>query len=213
MPMPMDLPPEAVAIGDNAYLFPSPIIRRRIDQCFIVGHGGALAGNPAHFTVPAGCTLYFLVDAKENYLARGPVSGFKAISKDSNGAAPVIKAENTFAGGSRCVDYVLEKAHGSHMDRGLQLETFQEKSYLAISQTMNELIGDYTSLKWIPHYVSIRNRTSSFTNQFVYMSKLISDIRKYRSHITEFYCAYCRSPMGYPSSDKRLKNIGEQKFQ
>jgi hypothetical protein len=99
------------------------------------------------------------------------------------------------------------------MDGGLNLETFQEKSYLAVSQTMNSMMGDHTSLQWIPHYISIRNRTSSLTNRSIYLSKLISDIRKYRSHISEFYCAHCRSPMNYLESEKRSDNIGKQKFQ
>ncbi len=99
------------------------------------------------------------------------------------------------------------------MDGGWKLETFREKSYLAVSQTMNDINTNHTSLQWIPHYVSIRNRTSSLTNQFIYLSKLISDIRKTRSHISEFYCAHCRSPINYLASEKRLDNIGKQKFQ
>ena len=50
-------------------------------------------------------------------------------------------------------------------------------------------------LRWLPHYVSIRNRTAWGEDKNIYLSKLIKRIQNYNQAIVEFYCANCRTIM------------------
>ena len=54
-------------------------------------------------------------------------------------------------------------------------------------------------LRWLPHYVSIRNRTAWGEDKNINLSKLIKRIQNYNQAIVEFYCANCRTIM-----DKKL---------
>jgi hypothetical protein len=115
--MPMPLPANAVTIGDNAYLFPSPSCNP-VTDCFIMGHGGT-PNDPKiddrYFTVPAGCTVNFFVGGgKANKMSEGPVNGFKVMVGQNGGQAPEISPGNSVGGGKNCRDYILAKAVGSH---------------------------------------------------------------------------------------------------
>jgi hypothetical protein len=209
--MSMPLPANAVKLGDNAYLFPSPSVRP-VTDCFIVGHGGT-PNDPKiedkHFTVPAGCTVNFFVGGeRSNVMNKGPVDGFTVMAGENGGRAPNIARGNSFEGGSNCRDYILAKAVGSHYEADPGYNT-----YSRINQALNGLAGDHAGLQWLPHYVSIRNRTSWFCSTNVWLSRVIKEIRAHDATIVNFYSANCRVYLVGDDAKKYTKSAGSQAFQ
>lgn len=209
--MPMNLPAGAQTLGDNAYLFPSPA--GRVADCLISAHGGAAyigaEGRGFTFTVPAGCTLYFMATGGSAFKATGPVTGFRAIVAENAGRAPAIPRGDTFTAGSSCTDYVLAKAHGTHW----KSETMVEKNYAAIAAALSDLHGAFTPLQWLPRYVSIRNRHAFRTHKYVFLSKVIADIIAHDATITNFYLMHCRVNLGDAASRSIMRDITGQAFQ
>lgn len=209
--MPMNLPPGARALGDNAYLFPSPA--GQVTDCVVFAHGGAVSigaeGIDFSFTVPAGCTLYFMASGGKPFSTTGPVTGFKAIAAANGGHPPTVDRIDTRTAGSTCTDYVLAKAHGTHWTA----ETMAEKDYAAIATALNGLYGQFKTLQWVPHYVSIRNRHAFRTHKYVFLSKVISDVIAHDATITNFYLMHCRGQVSDTQSRAILRDVTGQAFQ
>lgn len=206
--MPMPLPANAVKLGDNAYLFPSPS-QGVVTDCFIIGHGGTPYEDERRFDVPAGCTVNFMVAGGDaNKMDRGPVNGFKVIAGGNGGQAPRITAGNSLAGGASCRDYILPKAVGSHWEADPGND-----DYNRINQALNDLAAPHAGLQWLPHYVSIRNRTSWFCDTNVWLSRVIKEIRGHDARIVNFYCANCRGYLREKAESKYLKTVGKQAYQ
>ena len=203
--MSMDVPAGTVLIGDNAYLFPSPA-GRGVTDCFIIAHGGTPQSKDYRFNVPAGCTVnFFTGGGNAMKMDHGPIQGFKVISALNQGAAPAIERGNRFAGGALCRDYILMKSVGSHYEAAPD-----ENTYVGINQALNELAGAHAGLHWLPHYISIRNRTSWFCDTNIWLSKLIQQVRSVEPRIVNFYCAHCRGYVRGDVEKKYLKTVGAQ---
>ncbi len=205
--MPMDVPAGTVLIGNNAYMFPSPA-GAGVTDCFILGHGGTPHAKDYQFTVPAGCTVNFLGEATKAYVmpGGGPVEGFRVMSGSNGGAAPAIDVRNRFAAGAVCRDYILAKAVGTHYKAAPA-----EGTYIAINATLNGLVGaPHAGMQWLPHYVTIRNRTSIFRDTNIWLSKLIDLIRAANPAIVNFYCAHCRIWVRGDVETRSLKSVGSQ---
>ena len=67
-------------------------------------------------------------------------------------------------------------------------------------------------LRWLPHYVSIRNRTAWGEDKNINLSKLIKQIQNYNQAIVEFYCANCRTIMDKKLTQKTLLDTGSQRL-
>jgi hypothetical protein len=203
--MPMPLPANAVEIGANAYLFPSPVAAG-VTDCFIIAHGGTPASKEYRFTVPAGCTVNFFADfGNAHKLDQGPAQGFKVLAGRNQGAAPPIGPRNRFTAGASIRDFILAKAVGTHYEAEPEQHT-----YMAVSQVLNELAGDHAGLQWLPHYVSIRYRTSWFRDTNIWLSKVIEQIRARDPTIVNFYCSHCRGYIPGAAEAKYLKSVGSQ---
>ena len=194
--MSMTLPAGAVKLGEKAYLFPSRSAAA-VTDCFIVGHGGLPSngrkGIDYKFTVPNGCTVNFLAKGGQSLSMSGPVSGFTVIAGGNGGNPPSIDKGNSFASGKKCGDYIIAKALGTHAPTGGGTpETMAEKNYAAVDLALQQVAGPHAGLQWLPHYVSIRNRTSWIEDTNVFLSKLIELIRAHDATIVNFYCAHCR---------------------
>jgi hypothetical protein len=202
----MQVPAGTVLIGDNAYLFRSPA-GAGVTDCFIIGHGATVETGERRFTVPAGCRVNFFAESMKSLkLQAGPIEGFKAISGQNQGAAPRIDPANAFAAGASIRDYILGKAVGSHYKAAPE-----DDSYLKINQALNDLAERrHLGLQWLPHYVSIRNRTSWFCDTNIWLSKLIEQIRAYDGTIVNFYCAHCRVNILRAHEARTLKTVGSQ---
>jgi hypothetical protein len=203
--MPMDRPAGTVKIGANAWLFPSPSAQP-VTDCFIIAHGGTPQAAPTYFQVPAGCTVNFFANlGMANLMGSGPIQGFKVIAGQNQGNAPAIDAGNRFAAGSTPRDYILGKALGRHYKAEPMANT-----YIGVNRALNELAGALVGLQWLPHYVSVRYRTSIFRDTNIWLSKLISQIRAHDATIVNFYCAHCRTPVYGDKEPAALKTVGSQ---
>jgi hypothetical protein len=151
---------------------------------------------------------FFVGGGKANKMSEGPVNGFKVMVGQNGGQAPEISPGNSVGGGKNCRDYILAKAVGSHWkaDPGFD-------DYTRINQALNELVAQHTGLQWLPHYGSIRNRTSWFCNTNVWLSRVIKEIRDYKVTIVNFCCGNCRSYLYGEDAKKNVKSAGTQAFQ
>jgi len=206
--VPMDLPAGTVEVGDNAYLFPSPA-GMGVTDCFIVAHGGTPSIRERRFTVPAGCSVNFFIDHNQAHkMALGPIQGFKAISGRNQGRAPPIEPGRHFAAGVASRDYILSKAVGTHYKAEPDQNT-----YIGINRALNELQGAHAGLKWLPHYISIRNRTSVFCDTNIWLSKLIQQVRAANPAIVNFYCSHCRGLIDAKIEARCIGTAGGQAYQ
>jgi hypothetical protein len=206
--MPMELPAGTVEIGANAYLFPSPA-GAGVTDCFIIAHGGTTYARDARFKVPAGCTVNFFTGAGSSFkMDQGPIEGFRVMAGRNQGGPPPIQRTNQFTEGASCRDYILAKAVGKHYEADPDGNT-----YIGINRGLNELAGPHAGLQWLPHYISIRNRTSWFRDTNIWLSKLIEQIRAYDSTIVNFYCSHCRGVLRGESEVTNLKTVGNQGLQ
>jgi Putative adhesin Stv domain len=214
--MSMTLPAGTVPLGEKAYLFPSPSAQA-VTDCFIIAHGGLPSirrkGISYNFKVPDGCTVYFMAKGGQPFKASGPVSGCRAIAGENGGQPPAVGSGNTRKARSLCGDYILAKALGTHAPTGGTPETMAEKNYTAVNQTLNQLAGPHAGLQWLPHYVSVRNRTSWLEDTNIFLSRLIELVRAYDATIVNFYCAHCRDNLSDDKSVKYLKTAGPQSYQ
>jgi hypothetical protein len=201
----MDVPAGTILLGDNAYLFRSPSTNV-VTDCFIIAHGGTPAVKDTRFTVPAGCTVNFFTRPERTLqLGSGPIAGFTAMAGRHGGNPRPIDAENRFAAGASCRDYILAKAVGKHFKAAPS-----ENTYVGINAALNALAGPHAGLQWMPHYISIRDRTSWFCDTNVWLSKVIELTRAYDARIVNFYCAHCRSVLRGADETKNLKTVGAQ---
>jgi hypothetical protein len=180
----MSTPTGAIEIGGNAYLFASPDPGMR--YCFIVAHGSTPDTSSYRFNVPAGKAVLFQTEAGfSNRMEYGPVRAYRELIRQGRVALP---ATNRYEGGS-CPDYILGKAVGYHWrDTGVQAE----QSY---SNILNAVRSDPTAIEpfWVPHFVTVRNRTSLFEDKNIWLSKLIELILKWDGQISIFICGNCRN--------------------
>ena len=88
-----------------------------------------------------------------------------------------------------------------------------EKDYTAVNQALNDLAGVHVGLQWLPHYVSVRHRTSVLKSKNIFLSKLIALVRAHDGNIVNFYCAHCRDNLSNADSAKHLKHAGAQRYQ
>ena len=206
--MPMELPAGTVPLGQNAYLFPSPA-GGVVTDCFIIAHGGTPHSKDYRFNVPAGCTVnFFASGGNAHKMDEGPIKGFKVISAQNQGGAPAIERGNRIQAGASCRDYILAKAVGTHYEAEPDQNT-----YLGINQALNELAGAHAGLRWLPHYISIRNRTSWFRDTHIWLSKLIELVRAHDPRIVNFYCSHCRGYINGKSEAKNVAATGSQAYQ
>ena len=203
--MPMEVPAGTVLLGANAYLFQSPA-GAGVTDCFIVGHGGTPHGKDYRFKVPAGCSVKFFATAgNAHVMNHGPVAGFRAIAGQNGGAAPPIDARDQFAGGADCRDYILGKAIGRHYKAEPDAHT-----YVGINSTLNALAGLHAGLQWLPHYVTVRHRTSWFRDTNIWLSRLIKLARAHNPAIVNFYCSHCRGYVRGDDEASLVKSAGAQ---
>lgn len=215
MPMPKPAAQGAiVAIGDNAYLFPSQA-GGTVTDCFILAHGGTPSGvklTDYYFTVPAGCSVHFFAaGGQSNKLPgpRDPVGGFRAMC-GSVGKPSLLQSQldksSTRTGGQRCRDYILAKGVGDHFKAAPD-----RNHYVLIAQELADLAANpHASLQWLPHYVSIRNRQAWGKSTNIWLSRLISEIRAWNDDVADFYCANCRGYLDGAEAKKYIKSAGGQ---
>lgn len=217
--MPMTLPPNASEVGEYAYLFESPA-GANVADCYVSAHGGdasfladgyySITDIPTEFTVPAGCTVNFFADVGHSHVsAGGRVAYLKAISSRglTVGATPPIDAKNTHAAGQVCKDYVLGKNLGGHGGN-------EQPTYLEMSQAMDDVSNDpLLVMRWLPHFVTIRNRERPGMNKFIYLSRLIKDVRRVNNQIVNFYCGNCRDRLDDKLAKQLRKKAGKQAYQ
>ena len=89
----------------------------------------------------------------------------------------------------------------------------EQNTYIGINRALNQLAGAHAGLQWLPHYVSLRNRTSWFRDTNIWLSKLIQEVRAVNPAIANFYCAHCRGFLGAKEETKYLKTVGGQAYQ
>ncbi len=203
--MSMQLPAGTERLGENAYLFPSPA-GRAVADCFIIAHGGTPHSRDYRFRVPAGCSVKFFAAAgNAHQMPRGPTGGFRVIAGQNGGNPPNIDPRHQFAAGADCRDYILGKAVGSHYEAEPEAHT-----YVEINRVLNALGGPHAGMQWLPHYVTIRNRTSWFQHTNIWLSRLIGLIRAHNPAIANFYCSHCRGYVRGDSEAKLVRSAGPQ---
>ena len=182
------MPANTIKLGSNAYLIESP--NPDIGDCLVMAHGASV-DRTRKFTVPAGVTVRFFVDAGDKNTAHGGILPFIAqhIQDRGNGVvADEGAGRRTYVAEQPCPDYILSKALGRHFrDAGGQA------SYLQVRNALHGVQYPGNGANWIPHVVTVRNRTSPFLNQNIWLSTLIAAIRRAKPGVENIYCANCRS--------------------
>lgn len=187
--MPMQLPANTDSIGEHAYLIRSP--DPGMTDCLIIAHGGSVGDQ--EFTVPTGKTVRFFVPHAHAYSTSSGLAALKdAVS--SHGRKGFFTGL-TRTEGSSCRDYILGKGLGSHGPSSLVV-TYQE-----IRDELDQMATTPgTGTNWIPHVVTIRNRTNGLVHKHVWLSKLIDEILAVDGRITTFYSCNCRKKSSSPIS-------------
>ena len=189
--MPMTQAPGMIAIGDHAYLLPSPA--QGMTDCLVLAHGGSIDVT-RKFDVPANLTVAFLTAAGTTYHGPGPMGVYRDLWK--NFALPV--PAQRYSGTRPCPDYILAKAFGTFWHNVAEQSTYLE-AHRDMSILANAAPG--AGANWLPHLIAIRNRKVGKQN--VWLSTLIRDIAGSGQGITRVLCANCRDDVSTDYSRHR----------
>ena len=183
------MPENTIRLGDNAYLLESPNLA--IADCLVIAHGGII-DKTRKFTVPAGITIEFFVEALQSNSAPDGLEGLihKHITDRTaiaaNPALAANRANLRYEAQSACPDYILAKAFGTHYD-----VVDSRTNYSRVRDLLQTNVAGH-GLNWIPHVVTVRNRKSLLTKQNVWLSVLVEKILAAKPGVTTIYCANCR---------------------
>ncbi|WP_338847362.1 hypothetical protein V8J88_01425 [Massilia sp. W12] len=186
------------ALGDYVYFFTSPQENTR--DCAILAHAACVQGR--YFDLPVGVTMKFAVAAgQKNGMPQGPIGSAMGITP-----SPFTKDRlNLTAGGHRCLDQVLGKILGSHWS---DEKTRADGEYYELLQ--DQMMDNARQGKfWTPHIVVIRNRKKLFSNDYIWLSKVISLVRAHDANVSQFYSLGCR---GYEGG-RTARQAGAQAYQ
>jgi hypothetical protein len=186
-------PNGATAIGDDLYLFRSPVPSR---ECLISAHGGTKGGNEL-FQVPDRVTVQFYT-----------YHGFSLIDPGLALAAARPAPKEVIEGPGMCHEYLLSKYQGRH---GGGKESYDDVER-AVKSEADRLLGARSKLRALEaqgasptklamaqsnvatshpfNVVTIRNRFFSGTMR---LSTLIQQVRLVAPEIQLFHCSFCRT--------------------
>jgi hypothetical protein len=191
----MAKPAAATAIGDDLYLFRSPIPS---EECLISAHGGTAGGN-ALFDVPATVTVNFYT-----------FHGFSLIDPGLALAKARPDPKEQIIGPAKSHDYFLSKYQGRHgganetygdIEGAVRAEatrtldargklrhvasTGARGTKLAMAQSNVDASRPFS-------VVTIRNR---FFSGAVRLSDVVRQVRVVAPEIRVFHCSFCRTSM------------------
>jgi hypothetical protein len=205
-------PANTLEIGANAYLLESPLAGTT--DCFVMAHGGSV-DNSQKFDLPAGVSVKFFVRAGvSNQAPAGPLGFIRTQMDRHNAGQEVGSADRAFTYVGSCPDYILQKAFDTHWKvAGVRAK------YVDIRNEMDGRAVPGHGANWIPHIVTVRNRTSIFRDKNVWLSTLVKEILKAKPAVTTIYCGNCRDDdahrkdvvlktVGKPSLKSRTKHMG-----
>ena len=198
-------PAGTIELGDNAYLFPSPVAAST--EVFVMAHGGSI-DITRKFDVPGNVTVAFFVKGNQaNYGPGGPL-GFITTQMDNKDLGRTIGEPDDRAytyTGRACPDYILSKAFGTHWKT-----VATRASYRDVRDEMDSR-NPGNGPNWVPHIVTVRNRKALGTNQNIWLSALIAAIIKAMPNTTRIYCGNCRSDAS-ADAKKHKKTVGAPKL-
>lgn len=169
----MSVPANSITLGENAYLLNST--HNEMFDCLVIAHGGILDDN-RQFKVPAEVTIVFFVEPNETH----EVAELEDLIKTRQALVTT-----RYAAAALCPDYILSKALGMHFEGDSM--TYSEVRTLLDADTPGH------RQNWLPHIVTVRNRTSIFKKQYIWLSTLINLIRAAKPNVTTIYCTNCRN--------------------
>lgn len=191
----MAKPAAATAIGDDLYLFRSPIPS---DEVLISAHGGAVGSNVL-FTVPAGVTVNFYT-----------FHGFSLIDPGLALAKARPEPKEAITGPGKSNDYFLSKYQGRHGNVNETYDDIDEavrgeaKRTLDARSKLRQLQAGGASGPKVAmaranvdsshpfNVVTIRNR---FFSGAVRLSDVVHQVRVVAPEIRVFHCSFCRTSM------------------
>lgn len=184
-------------LGSSMYLFRSTTVSH---EALISAHGGFYKSTKT-FTVPPGMTIHFW--APHGYTLTDP--GIKAMYT-TRGMEPM----ETVMGGKPCIDYALSKYQGSHGgSKGKPAETYasiakaiatEDKNLISMLKRLEHAKEDWQvegalgqiAASGSMNVITIRNRALRGS---VWLSELVTKVRKHASSINTLHCSFCRSSM------------------
>lgn len=193
----MAKPAAATAIGDDLYLFRSPIPS---DECLVSAHGGTMGGNVL-FDVPAGISVLFYT-----------FHGFSLIDPGLALAKARPDPKERVDGPGKSHDYFLSKYQGRH---GKANETYDDIEHAVRDEAKRTLDarGKVRQLKSAGatgpklamaqskvdtshpfSVVTIRNR---FFSGAVRLSDVVRQVQVVAPEIRVFHCSFCRTSMAH----------------
>ncbi|MEO0558470.1 MAG: putative adhesin [Bacteroidota bacterium] len=197
----MATPPGATPVGNNYYLFKSPV---PTSECLISAHGGH--GRERHFVVPPGVTLHF-------YAFHGFIQSDPGINFLTDNPIPKETIKGLAGQQVKCHDYGLTKYQGRHNTQGETYGSIQNKVNRTARniKSSTEAFVRYVSkggsdeknidamLATMGSYrpidiVTVRNRTFSGERM---LSDLIQKVRIASPGTNVFHCSFCRSSDHY----------------
>lgn len=199
-------PANTIDLGTQAYMIESPL--NPMADCLVMAHGGSI-DKTQKFTVPVGITVQFFVAAgSSNNAPNGPMGFIQDQIETKSAGRPigVGVGRRTYEPGSACPDYILAKALGTHWK-----VVANRASYLEVRNMLHDPDNPGNGLNWIPHVVTVRNRTSIFRKQNVWLSSLINAIITAKPQITTIYCGNCRDD-DESQKKKFLKTVGRPSY-
>lgn len=202
----MATPNGAVEVGSNAYLFKSPASEMK--DCFIVAHGGQI-DLTQKFDVPQGQEVVFLASHGQKVKGDGPLGLYNMWAKrsvspiENDNQVRALDAVQRYAHGRPCPDYILAKAMGEHWEDPANRGTYDQvlQNYTGTYLKMGKVLL-YPCVRpgggrnWVPHFVTIRNRTSIFHSKNIWLSAVIAELNAVAAKqglvFERFYCGHCR---------------------
>lgn len=204
-------PAGATPIGDNFYLFKSPI---STPECLISAHGGH--ERERHFQVPSGVTVHFY--ALHGFTLSDPGTALLNVE---------VQPKESIRGPGACHDYSLSKYQGKHNKAGESYKsianqiqntarerTAAQQKYMEAAAKgtpdfkMSILRDNVTSRKPV-NIVTVRNRVGAGD---MLLSTLIAAVRTTYPSITVFHCSFCRSSMHFDAGLSHKANYPADRF-
>lgn len=205
------VPPGATPIGDNFYLFKSPI---STPECLISAHGGH--ERERHFQVPSGLTVHFYA-----------LHGFTLMDPGTALLNAKVAPKESITGPGKCHDYSLSKYQGSHNKAGESYTTIADQlKNTAASRTDAQqkymveaakgapawklsMLRDKVTTQNPVNVVTVRNRVGAGDQL---LSTLINAVHSAFPEITIFHCSFCRSSMNFDAGLSHKATMSAEHF-
>ncbi|MES2259097.1 MAG: hypothetical protein V4724_11285 [Pseudomonadota bacterium] len=166
-----------ITLGNYVYFFKSPVAD--MTDCMITAHGGQVVGTD--FDLPGGMSLNFLAAYGQSATHKdGPIRSPLGTDRNSG-------IDSRYAGPRSTCDQLLTKALGTHWKVVANRDGEQYYKFVEATMKSHKARGN-----WTPHFVSIRNRTYPFSNDAIWLSKVIELVHNHDKKIVNFYSAACR---------------------